>query len=265
MWVPFAYAIFLFLGASFSNSKGEFDLKRTLIGLGLAAVPLAVWFSMRSRKAASERFGAWLAENEKDVLDGGAEYEGTLITAETMLVRYRATFSLVLFTFEPSSSFTPSRPGADARDAFLYSLCSMMFGFWGIPFGLISTIGSLRINLAGGERRSLYDTIHVDEEIVAVTDRAAEAATAIIAERGFAEGTAIVLEIESRDDTPVLVVQFDDQPESNPRYLVGLSNGIRVAVPRDEALSLSCASLDYDRDQFQLVFPLGEVIRSIPS
>lgn len=273
MWVPLAYAIVLFLAASFFDVQGGFDVRRGVFGFGLALIPFLVWMSLRARQAAHTRFHAWLDENEHDVLNGGAEYDGETITAATTLVQYRATFSFAIFSVNVESPFAPLRPGLDGRDAFLYSLSSILFGPWAIPFGLISTIGTLRVNLSGGVRRAVFETI-IDEyetvidraAIVEITDRAARAASMRMRERGFPSDSAIVLEIEGADEPLAsdakFEVKFDDRPEENSRYTLGQANGVRILVPRDAWHSLLGMTLDYDGERFQLIRPDNSRISS---
>ncbi|WP_121354631.1 hypothetical protein [Flavisolibacter nicotianae] len=74
-------------------------------------------------------------------VDGGGKF-----------VFYSYCFSLVVMTFKKTSAVYFIR---ENESAFLkgtpFTLISFLFGWWGIPWGIIYTIGSLVTNLGGGK------------------------------------------------------------------------------------------------------------------
>ncbi|MBS1661914.1 MAG: hypothetical protein JST68_12780 [Bacteroidetes bacterium] len=78
------------------------------------------------------------------------------INAELMaggkFVVYRYTISLIAVTFRRSSDiyFVRSTEKASMK-GMSYTLLTLVFGWWGIPWGPIYTIGSLATNLGGGK------------------------------------------------------------------------------------------------------------------
>lgn len=66
-------------------------------------------------------------------------------------VVYPYVFSIVVMSFRRNSPITYIPPGqSNAGGAFGWSLISMCVGWWGIPWGLIFTIGALWRNSGGG-------------------------------------------------------------------------------------------------------------------
>lgn len=66
-------------------------------------------------------------------------------------VIYQYVFSIIVMSFRRSSPIAyvpPGRSGAAA--AFGWSLISLCFGWWGLPWGIIFTIGALWRNTSGG-------------------------------------------------------------------------------------------------------------------
>lgn len=69
-----------------------------------------------------------------------------------MYVVYRYTISGLVFTYDGSSR--PVEVAINKNDwgqAVLYSLLSLLLGWWGLPWGPIRTIRSVFVNLTGGQ------------------------------------------------------------------------------------------------------------------
>ena len=81
-------------------------------------------------------------------------------------VIYQFTISIVVMTFRRSSDIYFVRAGESAVAKGLgYTALSLLFGWWGIPWGPIYTIGSLINNLGGGK--------NVTQEVLAMANSAA--------------------------------------------------------------------------------------------
>lgn len=77
------------------------------------------------------------------------------------LVHFEWTVSLIVVTFRRRSQATLIRAGENAAaNSFPYTLLSLLFGWWGFPWGPRETIRSVRTNLHGG--------IDVTDEVMAV-------------------------------------------------------------------------------------------------
>jgi hypothetical protein len=67
-------------------------------------------------------------------------------------VFYPVIISLVIFTFKRTSGVYLVRAGENAvLKGLPFTLASLLFGWWGIPFGPRHTFESLRANLRGGK------------------------------------------------------------------------------------------------------------------
>lgn len=91
-------------------------------------------------KTVSGAEGLTLAGVEDEILRGGR------------FVFYYYNFSLIILSFRRSSGFYFLKSGDDGVDkAFGYSLIALLFGPWGIPWGLFWTPLSIYRNLCGGK------------------------------------------------------------------------------------------------------------------
>jgi hypothetical protein len=67
-------------------------------------------------------------------------------------VIFQFTISVIVMTFRRSSDIYFIRAGENgAIKGLPFTLLSLVFGWWGIPWGPIYTIGSLYKNLSGGK------------------------------------------------------------------------------------------------------------------
>jgi hypothetical protein len=67
-------------------------------------------------------------------------------------VVFQYCISIIVMTFKRSSSVYFIKSGAStAKHSVWFTLLTLLFGWWGIPWGPIYTISSLCINLTGGK------------------------------------------------------------------------------------------------------------------
>jgi hypothetical protein len=66
-------------------------------------------------------------------------------------VVYEYCFSIVILTFRRSSNIYYIRPRESSLGkGWIYTLISLLFGWWGIPWGPIYTVATIVNNLRGG-------------------------------------------------------------------------------------------------------------------
>jgi hypothetical protein len=88
-------------------------------------------------------------------LSGIAELAGidieAFVSGGGRLVRYEYCISSIVFTFRRASRIHFLPPGSKGRARGLaYALFSFLFGWWGIPWGMIYTAQVIRSDLRGG-------------------------------------------------------------------------------------------------------------------
>lgn len=76
-------------------------------------------------------------------------------------VYYVWTISVIILTFKKTSGVYLVQAGNNrVSKGFIFTIISILFGWWGIPAGLKYTIESIRVNMGGG--------IDVTDEVMAV-------------------------------------------------------------------------------------------------
>jgi hypothetical protein len=144
---------------------------------------------------AEDPFLSWLVENIDVVQNGTAYYEGCPVTGDTQVTRYHVVMSLIVRSFRFPTRLYVIGHDAGFDKGLLFSLPSLILGWWGIPWGIIWTISSVLTNIAGGEKQSVRQLI---EEltghrrfVLEVTEAAAAQVHQMIADRNFPSDTAI--------------------------------------------------------------------------
>ena len=111
----------------------------------------------RASRSASEvsEFEQWLDANAAKIMAGGATYNGQKVTPETEVKRFLLTISVIFMTFKiPSRYYFATRDNFRLTQA-LYTIASLLLGWWGIPWGPIYTIQSVAKNISGGYRTTI--------------------------------------------------------------------------------------------------------------
>jgi Fe-S cluster assembly iron-binding protein IscA len=199
-----------------------------------------------------DRFLAWLAESLDDVERGVAVYENISITRETVVRQFHIAFSCVVFTSKIPSRILVAGRDAIVIEAVLYSLCSLVFGWWGFPWGPFFTIESVVGNILGGHRQTVGDLCNQltghRRNVVTLTESAADHARRQIAERGFPPETALY--IRTTDDFhPQIKIEYD-LPESDGRQWRSESQGLTVLLDKDKTHHLDGVVIDSENGQF---------------
>ena len=94
---------------------------------------------MAKNAAEEEKFLLWLFENQNTIKDGGAVYEGERVTMKSLAVRYETCCSIIFMTMRKKTPMFLKDSSRARKSQITASIVSYIFGWWGIPFGLIFT------------------------------------------------------------------------------------------------------------------------------
>ena len=135
--------------------------QNALVVLAIAAiffcpVVLAVLAEFNQRK-----FVLWLERNVNALATGEADYRGAKVSTRSEVITFDLTFSVVVASFKiPSQMFVVGQhriwPWRIA-----YTGLTLVFGWWGIPWGPVYTVQSLHGNLTNKNRRRLMDVLDI--------------------------------------------------------------------------------------------------------
>jgi hypothetical protein len=120
-------------------------------------------------KTQTIEFLNWIKSKQEDLKKGWAFYHGQKIMLNTEVTQYQGCVSFFLFTSRFRSRFLISGQG-NAGEWLIFSAITLLFGWWGFPWGLIFIPQALYRNLRGGHRQTVAQlVINVEAEIDKLT------------------------------------------------------------------------------------------------
>lgn len=155
MWLVLLAGL-LFLGGGFSNVLGPDPNRAEAIpGCALGITMLAIWWCLRLEQNARLKFLLWLREHRDAVRNGNAAYEGKPVTLKTEVTHFRLAMSFLIISVKLHSRYYFVDDAANGPRRALFSLGSLLFGWWGLPWGPVFTIDALVTDLRGGKKESI--------------------------------------------------------------------------------------------------------------
>lgn len=92
----------------------------------------------------------WLAQNYQAIKDGGAVFDGERVTLDSTVTQYECCYSVIFFTSKNRSPFLLMGSSQQKRTAVIYTILTLLFGWWGIPWGFLWPPAIIASNICGG-------------------------------------------------------------------------------------------------------------------
>jgi hypothetical protein len=195
-----------------------------------------------------------LLRSREAIRDGTALFNGMPIHYETLLTRYERVTSLVVYcqlTYSRYYVHGSESPGSLPR---AYILHTLLLGWWTFPWGPARTLKAVITNLCGGKKRRVIDLIGDEapdsDDVVLLTARAAEAALRAMAERGFAPGSAVRVDVTGKRRPRRYEITYDELPTTQGRDWIGRLYGVPILVLKKDAPRLKGLTIDFQEGQF---------------
>ncbi|MBI4465760.1 MAG: hypothetical protein HY647_13735 [Acidobacteria bacterium] len=153
-------AALLFLGAALYNFFGpEPNFTEGVAGLAISAALAGIHLFARKQESLNTRFLSWLIENTSAIQSGGAVYDGVLVNSQTEITQYQAVMSFLIISVKSPSRFYFVGSEPTFATAATLTVISLIFGWWGIPWGPVYTFQAITSNLRGGVRRRIGEVL----------------------------------------------------------------------------------------------------------
>ena len=196
-----------------------------------------------------EQLCAQLIKHRDEIRSGTALFNGVRINYDTELTRFRIAIGFLHWRVRIYSGYfvVDQEPLDGARRTAI--ACSLIFGWWSIPFGVLDTVSAVGTNIRGGMRSQVRDLIGGDD-VVKLTARAAEAALKQMAERGFKPGSALRLDVTGKHRPRTYEITYDDSPPAGARDWIIESNGLTILVFRKDAPRIKGLTVDFQQGSY---------------
>lgn len=143
---------------------GHFADGGLLLALSAALGGVIYWLAKEQQKALE--FLHWVQANRQMIQQGWSYYESKKITPRTVVTQYQACISFFIATTRFRSPRLVVGSDKSQGTAIIYTLTSLLFGWWGVPWGLIYTPQAIYRNLCGGYRQTIAELLPmVDAEV----------------------------------------------------------------------------------------------------
>ena len=161
------------LGLYFAwTSYSEGDIGQAVFWLEISVVIAIIAIFIHKEEKKANEFLMWLVNNAASVRNGTARYDGKPVTPTTEVTQFMACFSfLVLTTKSPSRFFVKGHNNLIAI-GLAFTLVSLVFGWWGLPWGPIYTLETLYRNVTGGHKQNIGEMIDKIEKATVEAEKA---------------------------------------------------------------------------------------------
>lgn len=144
----------LFVAASINNvTQGK--TVEAIGGFVIGGIMFGIRYYFKAENRKSQDFIKWLHSNENEINKGTAHFEGASLDLDTEITQFQACFSFLIFTLKVPSRFYVNGYHFTSIISLFYSLFTLIFGWWGLPWGPIYTVQTIMSNIAGGKMKTI--------------------------------------------------------------------------------------------------------------
>ncbi len=137
----------------------EGDSGLAIFWLEITVVVGAIAIFVYKEEKKSTDFLNWLVNNASQIKNGAAQYKGKLIKPTTEITQFQACFSFLVLTTKSPSRFFIRGHDNTVLMGIIYTIVTLVFGWWGIPWGPIYTLQILYRNATGGHKQIVGDML----------------------------------------------------------------------------------------------------------
>jgi|GEM_PF-2265989 len=164
MFITVLFTILFFIAGGYNFILGNhYD---AFLDVVFSLILLCMFLFFRREKKKSSEFLQWIESNQEQICDRGLMNDnGYVIDKSTELVQYFACVSLLVLTIKVPSRFYIKRSLSSNIAMLIYTLSTVLLGWWGLPKGPIYTVFVIFKNITGGNKVIVSKLIEQDATI----------------------------------------------------------------------------------------------------
>lgn len=162
MWPLLIFGI-LFLGSAAGHFLKLIDhssASEGLVCLAISTFCLGAFVILKAEERKRREFAKWFSENKENIQGGSVSFEGKEITSQTQLVQFMVVISLLVVSTRVASRYYVLGQESTTLVSVIYSVITLITGWWGIPHGPLWTVQAIYKNLNSGYRITLSDLLN---------------------------------------------------------------------------------------------------------
>lgn len=156
IWVLSALFVIGAIGNIF-GFWGQRSWPEALFGFSIATLLFYYGLFFRSQIHQARQFNSWLVENRDGLRSGTVLYRDIMVSKDTEVTQYLMVLSLIKVSLPMySRPFIKSKEDGQAFwTSMMFTLGSLLAGWWEFPWGPINTARAVYLNLRGGKRETI--------------------------------------------------------------------------------------------------------------
>lgn len=149
MFITIIFTVIFFTTGIYNLISGNY--MDALLDVVFSLTLLGIYLFFRKEEKKSTEFLQWIENNQDQIRDRGIIHDnGYVIDKSTELVQYFACVSLLILTIKIPSRYYVKKSLASNFAMLIYTLSTILLGWWGLPKGPIYTIFVIFKNITGG-------------------------------------------------------------------------------------------------------------------
>lgn len=195
LWTAVMVGALFAAGAVYNFAANGIVSVNGAVDATLAFACYQLFIFMKREQRRTDDFHRWVIANASVLRSGTGSYGTVQLDRDSEVTQFQGAISLLIVTLT-----VRSRPYVVGQDPLLlpgmmYTVISLLLGWWGLPWGPVRTIHAIVVNATGGKRQRIGELVLKATEnsrnIVRLTRAAADEVRRVIIDRQFAPDTAV--------------------------------------------------------------------------
>ena len=160
MNIAIVFSVLFLFGGIYNFYQGVYD--EGAAGLLVAAILAGLFLFNKRQEEQIHSFLIWLSENKHELArdkTAARTWNEVPVKYDSYVTQYQFCTSFLIVSFKQPTAFILENSQSKAGVNFICSIVTLIFGWWGIPWGPIYTVQTIFRNLRGGVKTSIEDLI----------------------------------------------------------------------------------------------------------
>jgi len=145
-----------------------------VLGIGVSSILFGLFLFNRFQEKRIETFLIWLDQNKDELINDKFRpimWNGVPVTHDSFVTQYQFCTSFFILSVRQPTAFILDQSSSKLSVNIISTIVTLIFGWWGFPWGPIYSVQTIFQNLRGGIKKSI-------EELIIESENAEEGAAA---------------------------------------------------------------------------------------